>query len=122
MDFVQGRLGPEDLAPVEAHIGDCSRCSDLVAAAATVWTAGADDVPTRVGQSPLRAAPGQRPEIDRRFTRGALHPDTVLRDPYRIVPSTDKGGIGEVYEARHSRLSGRYAVKVLSTQAAAHPA
>jgi serine/threonine-protein kinase len=129
MDFVQGRLAAAELGPVEAHIGECPLCSDLVAATASAWTGRADDVPTRVAPleggdrpSPLEAVTVQRRDSERRFTAGVLQPDTVLRDTYRIVRFIDKGGIGEVYEARHARLSGRYAVKVLSTQAAAHPA
>src|SRR5262245_37862116 len=127
MDFVQGRLAAAELGPIEGHIGGCSPCSDLVAATAAAWTGRADEVPTRVAPlgeavSPLEAVTVQRRDSERRFTAGVLQPDTVLRDTYRIVRFIDKGGIGEVYEARHARLSGRYAVKVLSTQAAAHPA
>jgi serine/threonine-protein kinase len=38
---------------------------------------------------------------------------TVLADTYRIERTVGKGGMGEVYEATHARLSGRYAVKLL---------
>jgi serine/threonine protein kinase len=36
---------------------------------------------------------------------------TVLADTYRVVRLVGAGGMGEVYEATHDRLSGRYAVK-----------
>ena len=38
---------------------------------------------------------------------------TLLADTYRIERTVGKGGMGEVYEATHARLSGRYAVKLL---------
>jgi serine/threonine-protein kinase len=37
----------------------------------------------------------------------------VLADTYRIERGIGKGGMGEVYEASHARLAGRYAVKLL---------
>jgi serine/threonine protein kinase len=41
---------------------------------------------------------------------------TVLQGTYEIVRRIGVGGMGEVYEARHTRLPGRFAVKVLSAQ------
>jgi serine/threonine protein kinase len=38
---------------------------------------------------------------------------TLLADTYRVVRLVGVGGMGEVYEATHDRLAGRYAVKVL---------
>ena len=38
---------------------------------------------------------------------------TVLAGTYRIERQLGRGGMGEVYEASHARLSGRYAVKLL---------
>ena len=38
---------------------------------------------------------------------------TVLNDTYRIVRPLAEGGCGEVYLAAHTRLPGRFAVKVL---------
>jgi serine/threonine-protein kinase len=42
----------------------------------------------------------------------------VLRDTYTIVRLIGRGGMGEVYEATHARLTGRYAVKVLPPEIA----
>jgi tRNA A-37 threonylcarbamoyl transferase component Bud32 len=38
----------------------------------------------------------------------------VLGDTYRIVRLIGRGGMGDVYEATHARLAGRYALKVLA--------
>ena len=45
----------------------------------------------------------------------------VLQDTYRIVRRIGRGGMGEVYEATHARLAGRYAVKLLLEEIAANP-
>jgi eukaryotic-like serine/threonine-protein kinase len=45
----------------------------------------------------------------------------LLGDTYRIVRRIGMGGMGEVYEATHERLSHRYAVKVLRPGVSDHP-
>ena len=42
-----------------------------------------------------------------------LAPGTILRDKYQIVGKLDEDGGGEVFEARHVDLAGRYAIKFL---------
>jgi serine/threonine protein kinase len=44
---------------------------------------------------------------------GKLPPGSQLGETYQIVRLIGEGGMGEVYEARHARLSGRYAVKLI---------
>ncbi|MES1208009.1 MAG: serine/threonine-protein kinase [Pseudomonadota bacterium] len=53
--------------------------------------------------------------------RGRVRPGVVLDGTYRIVRLVGQGGMGEVYEARHARLAGRYAVKVLHPEIRKHP-
>ena len=52
---------------------------------------------------------------------GALSPGTVLSGTYRIIRRIAHGGMGDVYEATHARLAGRYAVKLLLGEVAARP-
>jgi hypothetical protein len=52
---------------------------------------------------------------------GVVGPGTILQDTYEIVRLIGSGAMGEVYEARHARLAGRYAVKLLLAEIAAHP-
>jgi serine/threonine protein kinase len=43
----------------------------------------------------------------------SLTTGTLLADTYRVVRHVGSGGMGEVYEATHARLPGRYAIKLL---------
>lgn len=47
---------------------------------------------------------------------------TVLAGSYELIGVVARGGMGRVYEARHTRLPRRYAVKVLHSELAEHPA
>ena len=75
-----------------------------------------------------------RSHRDRSTTRGAAHwtfpmvgchrravmrrveVGRVLAGTYRIVRAVASGGMSAIYEATHSRLPGRYAIKVLSSE------
>src|SRR3954470_7718351 len=52
---------------------------------------------------------------------GRVATGTLLRDTYLIERLLGTGGMGEVYEATHRRLSGRYAIKVLLRELASQP-
>jgi serine/threonine protein kinase len=43
-----------------------------------------------------------------------LFAGTMLGETYRILRLIGRGGMGDVYEATHARLAGRYAIKVLA--------
>ena len=46
---------------------------------------------------------------------------TVVGDTYRVGKCIGQGAMGAVFEAVHLRLAGRYAIKVLQSDIAAHP-
>jgi serine/threonine-protein kinase len=49
---------------------------------------------------------------------GVLTPGSMVGGTYRVVRRVGTGGMGQVYEATHARLAGRYAIKVLQPQIA----
>jgi serine/threonine-protein kinase len=51
----------------------------------------------------------------------ALGPGRVLAGTYEIVRLVGQGGMGAVYEARHRRLAGRCAVKILKAEVGDRP-
>jgi serine/threonine-protein kinase len=83
---------------------------------ATLQLGGAPHVPRPPApdEDEERQAPHRR--------RPSLMPGTVLRETYQIVRHIGQGGMGDVYEAKHARLTGRYAVKVLPPEFALNPA
>src|SRR4051812_28664560 len=49
-----------------------------------------------------------------------LRPGSIVGGTYRVVQLVGAGAMGEVYEATHARLAGRYAIKVLQPSIAAN--
>jgi serine/threonine-protein kinase len=126
LDFVGGRLGNPARNDVERHLADCTICSRLVAVAAgylqvTPANDHADDVVVRTAETKPGGStpPETQPAGSNR--PGSLPPGVVLRDTYKILRMVGRGGMGEVYEATHARLPGRYAVKVLHQHSTADP-
>jgi serine/threonine protein kinase len=118
LDFVGGRLAEPARAAVEHHLGGCELCSRLVAVAAGYPEAGpANDVaPSSVETVPAGVG---APAADARSA--SLPLGTCLRETYTLTRLVGRGGMGEVYEATHARLPGRYAVKVLHPHCVADP-
>jgi serine/threonine-protein kinase len=104
IEMARGRAGAEALASAEQHLASCDDCADAMAAVARVVTLAG------LGTAGGGARGGAAASV--------LEAGTLLRDSYRIVRLVGRGGMGEVYEATHTRLSGRYAVKVLAPDVA----
>jgi serine/threonine protein kinase len=113
LDFVAGRLADPERARAERHLGACLLCNRLVAVAAGYQNVGpANDLTAATDDG--RAA--------REPARGSSLPlGTELRDTYRLARLVGRGGMGEVFEATHARLPGRFAVKVLHPHCVADP-
>jgi serine/threonine protein kinase len=66
------------------------------------------------GPAPAMSSELLSPETTARPTRGQrLRPGQVLQGTYEVVRLAGQGGMGEVYETRHLRIPGRFAVKLL---------
>lgn len=52
---------------------------------------------------------------------GHIRPGSLLGGSYQVLRSIGQGRMGEVFEATHTRLAGRYAVKVLAPEVRNHP-
>jgi serine/threonine-protein kinase len=118
LDFVAGRLDEAARADSERHLGHCLLCNRLIAVAAGYQQVGPANDSTPSTQAPTKdGAPAwQAP------ARGSALPlGTELRDTYRLARLVGRGGMGEVFEATHARLPGRFAVKVLHAHCIADP-
>jgi serine/threonine-protein kinase len=61
----------------------------------------------------VNASAAQPESLDPRRGCAGGSTGTVLHDTYTLGPRIGQGGMGEVYEASHVRLPGRFAVKIL---------
>ena len=137
LDFLSGRLGPTALSEAERHLGTCAPCVELLARSAPFFPphpvdgeggGHAPDVPSSLA---TLAMPARKGRLSRTMESGpslgggaadgsgpgepaaTLLPGTVLKDTYTVLDLIGRGGMGEVYEVRHARLAGRYALKLL---------
>src|SRR5262249_3078131 len=65
--------------------------------------------------------PREQRGIVRRAMGTGLQAGQLLEETYRIVRRIGEGAMGEVYEATHARLAGRYAIKLLLRDIASDP-
>jgi serine/threonine protein kinase len=123
LDLVAGRLSEASLVRVERHLGSCEICTDLVAVSAPLLNGQRVTATLQFGGGPDDKQTVVLEEEDSpRRRHAALAAGTVLRDTYEIVRRIGQGGMGDVYEAKHARLTGRYAVKVLPPEFALNEA
>jgi serine/threonine protein kinase len=106
-----GKLPPDEAVAVESHIGECEPCCD------TIISLSSDD--TFVG---LLKEAGQLPTertVDHRVaTVCSLCQDVPVQlaehPRYEILGLIGKGGMGDVYKARHRKMERMVALKVIN--------
>ena len=139
LDFLSGRLGSTALSEAERHLGTCAPCVELLARSAPFFPPrpagdGVTPPPSTPSSLATLAMPSRRldrvsltqesalPTSDDRGptdesvpTEGkpTLPSGVMLKDTYTVLDLIGRGGMGEVYEVRHARLAGRYALKLL---------
>jgi serine/threonine protein kinase len=136
-DLLAGRLRL-DAAGVEEHLHACPTCARLIglcakdldgeagtpagSAPGSARTSAPTSAPTPTQKSSSTSglASGTSTTVEKASSsrpRGGyvyeLTAGTILNDTYEVLRPIGRGGMGEVYEVRHVRLAGRYAVKVL---------
>ena len=105
-----GQLPPDEAAVIESHISECLPCCEIVA--------GTSSEDTFMGllkearQLP-EADPGTGSQTASLSTSDV--PSPLASHPrYEIVKLIGKGGMGDVYKARHRMMERTVALKILS--------
>ncbi len=104
--FVEGRLGPEGVAELEAHTAGCAACLDLL----VIATSEGD----RVGPDGTLPSPHIRLQWARPVTDPLPHGTAVGR--YLLIALLGRGGMGEIYAAYDPELDRRIAIKLLNVE------
>ena len=130
IDLARGGAARDLVVRAEQHLAGCDDCARAIAAVAQVVTASglpafgllspgrstgvSSSTGIAAGLPPGASARTTAQEIRKTGPASLLAAGDVLKERYLILRLISAGGMGEVYEAAHTRLAGRYAVKVLS--------
>lgn len=110
--FNLGQLARDDALAVEHHIDDCQTCCE------TLLGLASEDTFVAL----LREADRQRNlPAEGNSTSGGIPVPLVEHPRYEIVRTIGRGGMGEVYEARHLMMDRRVALKVIKSEFVERP-
>ncbi|MCA9671465.1 MAG: PhnD/SsuA/transferrin family substrate-binding protein [Myxococcales bacterium] len=110
--MLEGQLSDDEVRALDEHIDACEPCRQLLAAlviarpASEAGAAAIDDAPPTI-KSVARRPPGRR--------RRALEPGARV-DNFVVQRLIGRGGMGEVYLARDSKLERSVALKLISAE------
>ncbi len=109
------KLGPDDQAAVETHIGGCSVCQKTVAAMSPGTTQNYVRDPGDGSQHDEAPPQGGSPAQKTAESKSQLRLFAELRDHprYRVTGVLGRGGMGTVYKAEHRLLDRPVVLKVI---------
>ncbi|MEQ8274828.1 MAG: serine/threonine-protein kinase [Deltaproteobacteria bacterium] len=111
--YVRGRLADDALKKWDRHLDACSPCRQLLAEVAKSSVID-DEEPVLAFDDDTQDA--SRPRVD-----GAIFAPGELVDQYRIIRTIGRGGMGEVFLARDTKLGRKVALKVILARHIASP-
>lgn len=106
-----GQLPPDEASTVESHISECEPCCD------TIMSLSSDDTFVGILKEARQLPPDQTSGQDAVPSPSSCQevPAQLAQHPrYEIVRLIGKGGMGDVYEARHRKMERRVALKVIN--------
>ena len=117
--FSLGQLPNEQAASVESHVSQCERCCE------TLLNLASDDTFVGLLQEAKRTLEDQTIGLD----GGDSHPSLISGVPaqlaehprYEIIGLIGKGGMGDVFKARHRMMERTVALKVINRELVRRP-